>query len=187
MKIYLIRHGESTGDIEDRYGGDYDDHLTERGRAQAEALGTSLLGKGIDQLFVSSRHRARETGEIVGQILGLEPVTVADLRERNAYGRVTGLIKTEAKVHFPKIVAQLADPTTTVEGAEPYADFIKRVRTTMDTLIRGDNKVIAILTHGGVIRGFFRSILNQGELADVGDCTVIELMREKNQWHMKDN
>ena len=31
MLIYLARHGETTGDVEDRYGGDYDDHLTEKG------------------------------------------------------------------------------------------------------------------------------------------------------------
>ena len=36
MKIFLIRHGETTGDIENRYGGSYDDHLTQRGRAQLE-------------------------------------------------------------------------------------------------------------------------------------------------------
>ena len=36
MKIYLIRHGETTGDIEDRYGGDYDDHLSKNGKQQVE-------------------------------------------------------------------------------------------------------------------------------------------------------
>jgi broad specificity phosphatase PhoE len=35
MIIYLIRHGESTSDIDNLYGGDYDDHLTENGKAQA--------------------------------------------------------------------------------------------------------------------------------------------------------
>lgn len=30
MKIFLIRYGETTGDVEDRYGGWYDDHLTKR-------------------------------------------------------------------------------------------------------------------------------------------------------------
>jgi hypothetical protein len=28
MKIYLIRHGETTGDVEGRYGGDFDDSLS---------------------------------------------------------------------------------------------------------------------------------------------------------------
>ena len=38
VKIYLIRHGETTGDVEDRYGGAYDDHLSEKEKAQAREL-----------------------------------------------------------------------------------------------------------------------------------------------------
>lgn len=35
MKIYLIRHGQTTGDVEDRYGGAYDDELTDKGKNEA--------------------------------------------------------------------------------------------------------------------------------------------------------
>ena len=35
MNIYLVRHGQTTGDLENRYGGDYDDHLTELGKQQS--------------------------------------------------------------------------------------------------------------------------------------------------------
>ena len=182
MHIYLIRHGESTGDLEDRYGGDYDDHLTERGRSQAQALAESLVGKGIEALFVSPLHRASETGEIVAAQIGLKPITLADLRERNSYGRVTGLVKSEAQKNFPEIVVSLADPTATVEGAEPYDQFIIRVAKTMTELASQPYQIIAILTHGGFIRGFYRSVLDQGELAQVGDCTVIELGHQKGTW-----
>ncbi len=36
MKLIFIRHGETTGDVEDRYGGDYDDNLTAKGHEQAK-------------------------------------------------------------------------------------------------------------------------------------------------------
>lgn len=48
MKIYLIRHGETTGDIEGRFGGDYDDHLTEQGKQQATTLGEQLKAAEIE-------------------------------------------------------------------------------------------------------------------------------------------
>ena len=48
MKIYLIRHGQTTGDLEDRYGGDYDDHLTEEGEQQAKRLAEKLASSGIE-------------------------------------------------------------------------------------------------------------------------------------------
>lgn len=31
MKIFLIRHGQTTGDIEGLYGGTYDDRLSKKG------------------------------------------------------------------------------------------------------------------------------------------------------------
>jgi broad specificity phosphatase PhoE len=55
MKIFLIRHGETTGDIEDRFGGDYDDHLTEKGRAQSQELAKGLPEADI-RMMKYSRH-----------------------------------------------------------------------------------------------------------------------------------
>ena len=55
MKIYLIRHGQTTGDLEDRYGGDYDDHLTEAGRKQSQRLAGKLASSGIEIIFCSPK------------------------------------------------------------------------------------------------------------------------------------
>lgn len=43
MKIYLIRHGQTTGDVEDRYGGAYDDELTDKGKNEAPQISYKLL------------------------------------------------------------------------------------------------------------------------------------------------
>lgn len=42
MKIYFCRHGQTTGDVEDRYGGNYDDRLTELGLNQSKELAKKL-------------------------------------------------------------------------------------------------------------------------------------------------
>ena len=55
MRIYLIRHGQTTGDVEDRYGGDYDDHLTELGRNQSNDLGVKLQNLGIEIFLLAQR------------------------------------------------------------------------------------------------------------------------------------
>src|SRR6056297_1925659 len=61
MKILLIRHGETTGDLEDRYGGSYDDHLTDKGREQLAHTATQVADKGIEIIFHSPLIRARES------------------------------------------------------------------------------------------------------------------------------
>ena len=78
MKIFVFRHGQTTSDVEDRYGGDYDDHLTKKGEEQAEDLAREMKDFGIEVLFVSSRIRAQETARILQEKLGVEMKTVKD-------------------------------------------------------------------------------------------------------------
>jgi broad specificity phosphatase PhoE len=89
MKIYLIRHGETTGDLEDRYGGAYDDHLTEAGELQAIELGRKLKDKHISCIYHSPKIRAVETANILAQIIAVETILIQNLQERNAYGVFT--------------------------------------------------------------------------------------------------
>ena len=46
----MCRHGQTTGDIEDRYGGDYDDHLTEVGKQQSMILTENLSFRNVPNL-----------------------------------------------------------------------------------------------------------------------------------------
>ena len=63
MLLYIIRHGDP----------DYaTDTLTEKGRAQAEAVGNRLFKAGIDRVFSSPLGRARQTAEPLCRISGLE-------------------------------------------------------------------------------------------------------------------
>ena len=61
MKIYLVRHGQTTGDCDDR--------LTGFGQRQAKALAKELSGEKIDIIFTSPKIRARETARILQEEL----------------------------------------------------------------------------------------------------------------------
>lgn len=178
MYVFLLRHGESTSDIEDRYGGDYDDHLTPKGLAEAKELAEKLVGKGIEIIYSSPRIRARETADILMDYLECKMEINSDLRERNAYGVLTGMIKAEAKEKYPEMAEAVKFYGNTIEGAESYEDFTERVRRVFEELTSPQHETIAILTHGGPIRCFFREVVKLGELKSLGDCAVFEL--EKN-------
>src|SRR3989338_5952122 len=120
MIIFLIRHGETTGDVENRYGGDYDDHLTKKGGAQAKELAKKMRDKGIERIFASPLIRARETAEILGKALHAPVETTDNIRERNLYGIATGMTKEETKKKHPEIAEQLKDYKNTIKGGEPY-------------------------------------------------------------------
>jgi len=76
MKIYIIRHGQATGDIEDRYGGAYDDELTDTGKTQAQELASKLSDSGIQILYCSPLIRAQQTAEILKAKLDCEIKTI---------------------------------------------------------------------------------------------------------------
>lgn len=174
MKIYLCRHGQTTGDVEDRYGGDYDDHLTELGESEAEELALKLQGKGIKKIFASPKIRAQETAKILSEALTVEIETVADLRERNQNGILTGMIRAQAKEEFPQLVERLKDYRNTIEGAESYNAFAKRVNEAVDQIAAQVHDKVAVVTHGGPIRATLRRI-DYAPDYKIEDCAFAEL------------
>lgn len=174
MKIYLIRHGETTGDLEDRYGGDYDDHLTEHGQEQAQELAQKLKQSGMEVIFCSPKIRAQETAAIVAKEIDCRVEVVNDVRERNMYGILTGMVKAEAKEKHPEHVEALKQHDHAVPQSENYKQFGERIRKSLDAIAESPYEVIGILSHGGPISFIFREILKLGNVK-VNDCGFVEL------------
>jgi broad specificity phosphatase PhoE len=185
MKIYLIRHGETTGDVEDRYGGDYDDHLTSKGKDQAKKLAEKIKDFGIERIFTSPRIRAKETSEILKDKLGVEVQLLEDIRERNHYGVLTGMVKSEAKRKYPKLAKMVDDYRNTVEGGEDYESFQKRVKKTLEQVYKSELNTVAIVTHGGPVRMIFREILGYEKIW-VDDCAYAVLEYKGGKLDLKD-
>ena len=179
MKIYLIRHGQTTGDVEDRYGGEYDDELTDKGILQAQELANKLANTGIQILFCSPLIRAQQTAKILKDKLGCEIKTINDLRERNKNGILTGMTRNEAKEKYPELVEKLKDYRNQIEGAESQDDFVERIKKAFVevTSITGYS-TISIITHGGPIWTIFSDILNDKGLVEIADCAYIVLDKQ---------
>lgn len=65
MELYLIRHGESTWNRDDRIQGQSNPHLTIKGKRQAELLKDRISSIHFDFVYSSSLRRAYNTAEIV--------------------------------------------------------------------------------------------------------------------------
>ena len=186
MKIFLIRHGESTGDIEDRVGGYYDDHLTEHGREQGKELAQQLSGKGIQIIFTSPLFRAQETSEEIRKVLDVPVEVVENLRERNNYGVLTGLTKTEAKEKHPADFEKISRDKTyhDVTNSESYEEITSRTLSVFADLLSKNFGTIAIISHGGVISTYVREFLDKGKNTKIGDCGFIEIQKEGEQFQV---
>jgi len=98
-RLVLIRHGQSTWNLENRFTGWTDVGLTDQGRAEAVSGGRLLKAEGytFDVAFTSVLKRAIHTLNLVLEEMDLDwlPVTKAwQLNERH-YGALQGLNKSE--------------------------------------------------------------------------------------------
>ncbi len=97
--LVLIRHGQSTWNLENRFTGWWDVDVTELGAAEANAAGELMAAKGLDfdQCFTSLQTRAIKTLNIALEAMGRLWLPVEKdwrLNERH-YGGLTGLNKAE--------------------------------------------------------------------------------------------
>jgi len=110
-KLVLVRHGQSTWNLENRFTGWTDVGLTEQGLAEAHEAG-KLLREGdyvFDVAYTSVLKRAIKTLWIVLEEMGLEwlPVYRAwQLNERH-YGNLQGLNKAEMAEKFGEAQVKL--------------------------------------------------------------------------------
>jgi 2,3-bisphosphoglycerate-dependent phosphoglycerate mutase len=103
-KLVLVRHGQSTWNLENRFTGWTDVGLTDQGRAEAVSAGDLLKEGGyiFDIAYTSVLRRAIQTLWIVLQEMELEWLPVVNawqLNERH-YGALQGLNKSETAKKF---------------------------------------------------------------------------------------
>jgi probable phosphoglycerate mutase len=97
LTLHLVRHGDTLQAAEGYFAGDIDPPLTDRGRAQAEAVGKVASRLDLAAVYVSPKLRARQTAEPILRECKLEPVVEDGLREI-AYGAWEGRKESEIKV-----------------------------------------------------------------------------------------
>jgi 2,3-bisphosphoglycerate-dependent phosphoglycerate mutase len=104
IKIVMLRHGESTWNLENRFTGWTDVELSPRGEREARAAGTALRDQGytFDVAYSSVLKRAIHTLWLVTEEMRLHWLPVHKdwrLNERH-YGALQGLNKAEIAEHY---------------------------------------------------------------------------------------
>ena len=153
--VVLARHGETDDNIEPiRAQGFTDTPLNELGRTQAVALAELLAaGEPFASLWSSDLSRARETAEIVGSKLGLEPRLDARLREANR-GRWEGSRFIDIERDEPELYAawRRAGAGWRFPGGESLLEQQQRVLACLTEIHAGGELPALAVCHGGSIR-----------------------------------
>ena len=156
--IYLVRHGQTDWNAEDRLQGQIDMPINAKGRSQAKCNGETLArltgAPGRFDFVASPLGRTRETMEIIRDVLGMKPDSYRtdDLLKEIHFGEWQGRTWDELRAERPdEIAARFDDPWNTVApgaGGESFAMLSVRAVGWLGTVTRD---TVAV-THGGVIR-----------------------------------
>jgi probable phosphoglycerate mutase len=164
--IFLIRHGESTYNREDRVQGDSDfSVLTDHGARQAEQLKEALEAGvtengGFDSIYSSPLKRAMETAHII-RPKGLDIMTDVRLKERG-FGTLQGMFSSEFEEKYPEIwkAYNSVKSLDGVKGAESSEDFQERAWDALQDIIEENKgKKVLVVTHGGIIKVIIAKIM----------------------------
>lgn len=197
-RIFLIRHGESTGNVDHSVYMDIPDYavpLTPKGREQARECGVKLkeiIGEGDVQFYVSPFWRTRQT------FLGIKHSFPYDwkynvyedprLREQE-WGQCRDL-----KEGYRDCIENERDAYGhfyyRFDGGESCADVFDRVSDFMNTLFRDFQKEdysnnVIIITHGMTMRLFLMRWLHKSveefeTFANPKNCEYILLEKNSN-------
>jgi broad specificity phosphatase PhoE len=152
-RILLVRHGQSQGNAERRFGGHSATPLSELGVMQAEATGRALAAEGVTAIYSSDLLRAAQTAEPLARETGLEIKRTGALRERNV-GLMEGLTFEEAAEQYPEEYAALLrrDFEHVLLGGESYRQLLDRAAAELDRAIeRNVGGTVALFSHTGTI------------------------------------
>src|SRR6516164_1011706 len=160
--ILLVRHGETEWNLERRIQGRFDSPLTERGVAQAHAIGR-LVGVMPDatsaRIVASPLGRARRTAEIIGDHLTARPELSTDDRLREiSVGSWDGLTYRDIETRVPGIFDGEGRNEWYFQSSDgdTYAAFAGRVGQWLSE--SAGTRLLVAVTHGivsRVLRGLY--------------------------------
>src|SRR6266496_3508414 len=151
--VLLIRHGQSQGNAEGRFGGHTDTPLSARGLKEAQATAQALASEPFNAIYCSDLPRAIETASPLARLAGIELQTAEAFRERSV-GVMEGLTFEEAAAQHPEQYAALLrrDFEHVLLGGESYRQTLDRASRKLDEAIdQHKGGRIAIFAHTGTI------------------------------------
>ena len=160
MKLFVARHGETDGNVNELACGIWESELTEKGKQQAQALASRLKDEqdqnNITAIFVSPLKRARDTAAAIEKALHLTAIPDERLKEIN-FGCFEG-----KKWNTPEFLHIYKNPFLQFPGGESLThvayrayDIIEEIKT------KPQNGNVLFVCHGvfmTMVQTYFQSL-----------------------------
>lgn len=153
-QIYLIRHGETASNKENRMQGWLDTDLSEAGLQQSAMLGQRFRELPVDAVYSSDLRRAMRTAQAICDAKNLPLQTDSGLRELNL-GDWAGRTMDEIAEKYPENLAlyRTASHLWTAPNGENYDQLRQRMDEAIKRIVaKHPGQSVAVVSHGGGIK-----------------------------------
>ena len=192
-RIVILRHGETEHNAAGIWQGQLDSALSERGIAQAAAVGPAVAALRPDRIVSSDLARAARTAQSVAEAAGIPLAFDERFREIHA-GQWQGMNNAEVAAQFPEeraAVLRGEDIRRGIDG-ESMGDVLVRVSAGLDDLIAEmePGECVVVSTHGAAARAVAAALLDLDLqvawriLGAFGNCHWAELEEGKHGWRL---
>ncbi len=171
MELYIVRHGQTVWNVENKVQGRTDIPLNEEGIRQAEKLAEVLKDTPLDLVITSPLSRAWVTGKTVADSHGIPCLTDDRLIEM-CFGEFEGTDRRQKAYQREKrrFFARYPQGESFMDVAARVYSFLQDIRETYP------DKSILVASHNGICRvmcNYFQDMENE-EFADfaMGNCEV---------------
>lgn len=167
MILYVVRHGQTTWNLEHRCQGISDVPLTEKGIEEAKELQPLVKKIDVDVVISSPLSRAIDTAKIL--VDNKLPINIDDRIKERDWGMNEGMpIEMLDQYDCWDFILN-----TEVQGIEKVQDFMKRVADFIEDIkVRYKDKKVLVVAHSAVIRVIHYLL---GTIPADGDLTKINI------------
>ena len=188
MKVYLIRHGQSEGNRQNRHCGWSDTPLSELGHQQARAAGAYVRDIPFDRIYCSDLPRARQTA--ADALPGCAPIYSPLLREIGVGSLAGRLIADVAAQYGAPYWEHVQQQDFSAYGGETQAEMRDRLRrffTEELEPLEGCDRV-AVFGHEGTVHQLLSYAIGYDVLLEhlqVDNASVSVFSYENGCWKLE--
>lgn len=177
MLLFMIRHGETEGNVKKLFYSQLDMPLTEKGRQQALSIRPILASHTFDRVYASDLSRAVETAQLI--LPGCQPILVPQLRECQM-GCIDGCTHAEIIEKYG-----LLNDHYEQFGGESPEDMCRRLQDFLRILEESPCKKVAAVAHSGTLKAMIRVALGmdcQTSNLLSTNCNIAVFRYENGRW-----
>ena len=182
MKLFLVRHGQTTANQQKIYAGQTDVQLTEQGRQEAEAIRPILEKFTFDRVYSSNLSRAVETQRLA--LPGATAIQTPLLREFDE-GALVGMSFAEVQARFDDNYRRRRDYTP--YGGENADTVCARLRQFLSILEADPCETAIAFCHNGIMNVMLRVVLGENldySAANSKNCAIPVFEYTGGKWRL---